>query len=265
MLTTDSLAVQDGISVTAGGCAAGTGLRFAAAADFQPIMKERLAVPGCSPYKREPFRPHASNPLATPAARMSETLELTQNLMARRSVTPADEGCQQVMTERLAALGFAIEPLRFGNVENFWARHVQQRSGLVLRRTHGCGADRRSKSGAGPVRRRSATECSTLPKRRGSIAKPRAARRSVMTCWQPSSAGVTERRAIRFCVSSRVSDIRAAGVAKGFEHEGETARVYTASSQAQQAVPSLSAESRCGRESQASSGGTTPAVTLMPS
>ena len=54
---------------------------------------------------------------------MSETLELTQNLMARRSVTPADEGCQQVMTERLAALGFAIEPLPFGNVENFWARH----------------------------------------------------------------------------------------------------------------------------------------------
>ena len=54
---------------------------------------------------------------------MSETLELTQNLMARRSVTPADEGCQQVLTERLAALGFAIEPLPFGNVENFWARH----------------------------------------------------------------------------------------------------------------------------------------------
>ena len=54
---------------------------------------------------------------------MSETLELTQNLMARRSVTPADEGCQQVMTERLAALGFTIEPLRFGSVENFWARH----------------------------------------------------------------------------------------------------------------------------------------------
>ena len=43
--------------------------------------------------------------------------------MGRRSVTPADEGCQQVMIERLAALGFQIEPLRYGNVENFWARH----------------------------------------------------------------------------------------------------------------------------------------------
>jgi succinyl-diaminopimelate desuccinylase len=53
---------------------------------------------------------------------MSQTLELAQNLMARRSVTPADEGCQQVMMERLAAAGFRTEPLRYGNVENFWAR-----------------------------------------------------------------------------------------------------------------------------------------------
>ena len=52
---------------------------------------------------------------------MSQTLELTQNLMARRSVTPADEGCQAVLIERLAALGFKIEHLRYGNVENFWA------------------------------------------------------------------------------------------------------------------------------------------------
>jgi succinyl-diaminopimelate desuccinylase len=54
---------------------------------------------------------------------MSETLELTKDLMSRRSVTPADEGCQAVMTGRLAALGFKIEPLRYGSVENFWATH----------------------------------------------------------------------------------------------------------------------------------------------
>jgi succinyl-diaminopimelate desuccinylase len=54
---------------------------------------------------------------------MSQTLELTQNLMARRSVTPADEGCQAVLMERLAAVGFKIEPLRYGIVENFWATH----------------------------------------------------------------------------------------------------------------------------------------------
>jgi succinyl-diaminopimelate desuccinylase len=53
---------------------------------------------------------------------MSQTLELTQNLMARRSVTPADEGCQQLMMARLAAAGFRVEQLRYGSVENFWAR-----------------------------------------------------------------------------------------------------------------------------------------------
>jgi succinyl-diaminopimelate desuccinylase len=54
---------------------------------------------------------------------MSSTLELTQNLIARASVTPADAGCQEVLIERLAALGFRIERLRFGGVDNFWATH----------------------------------------------------------------------------------------------------------------------------------------------
>jgi len=53
---------------------------------------------------------------------MSATLELTQQLMARASVTPADEGCQDLMAERLGRLGFQIERLRYGNVDNLWAR-----------------------------------------------------------------------------------------------------------------------------------------------
>jgi succinyl-diaminopimelate desuccinylase len=53
---------------------------------------------------------------------MSRTLDLTLDLMARASVTPADEGCQGVMIARLAALGFQVEKLTYGNVENFWAR-----------------------------------------------------------------------------------------------------------------------------------------------
>ncbi len=53
---------------------------------------------------------------------MSRTLDLTLDLMARASVTPADGGCQDVMTARLAALGFTVEKLDYGNVENFWAR-----------------------------------------------------------------------------------------------------------------------------------------------
>jgi succinyl-diaminopimelate desuccinylase len=53
---------------------------------------------------------------------MSQTLELTQKLLSRRSVTPADEGCQRLMAERLSGAGFTIEMLPFGNVENLWAR-----------------------------------------------------------------------------------------------------------------------------------------------
>lgn len=53
---------------------------------------------------------------------MSATLDLAQALIRRRSVTPADGGCQDLMAERLAALGFAIEPMPFGEVTNLWAR-----------------------------------------------------------------------------------------------------------------------------------------------
>jgi succinyl-diaminopimelate desuccinylase len=52
----------------------------------------------------------------------SPALALTCALIARRSVTPNDDGCQQVLSGRLAPLGFNIEPLRFGQVDNLWAR-----------------------------------------------------------------------------------------------------------------------------------------------
>lgn len=53
---------------------------------------------------------------------MSKTLELAKNLIARQSLTPDDAGCQEVMIERLQALGFHIERMRFGDVDNFYAR-----------------------------------------------------------------------------------------------------------------------------------------------
>ena len=53
---------------------------------------------------------------------MSKTLDLAKDLISRNSVTPEDAGCQQVMTDRLKALGFTIENLRFDDVDNFWAR-----------------------------------------------------------------------------------------------------------------------------------------------
>jgi len=52
---------------------------------------------------------------------MSATVDLTLDLMSRSSVTPADQGCQEVMTRRLVDQGFKIENLRYGNVDNFWA------------------------------------------------------------------------------------------------------------------------------------------------
>ncbi len=53
---------------------------------------------------------------------MSETLELAIDLIRRPSVTPEDAGCQALMMERLAALGFVNEALRFGEVDNLWSR-----------------------------------------------------------------------------------------------------------------------------------------------
>ncbi len=53
---------------------------------------------------------------------MSDTQDLAGDLIARASVTPNDAGCQALLAERLAAIGFGIEHLRFGEVDNLWAR-----------------------------------------------------------------------------------------------------------------------------------------------
>ncbi|HSO81100.1 succinyl-diaminopimelate desuccinylase [Thiocapsa sp.] len=53
---------------------------------------------------------------------MSPTLELACELIRRPSVTPEDAGCQALMAERLAAIGFRIEEMPFGEVANLWAR-----------------------------------------------------------------------------------------------------------------------------------------------
>jgi succinyl-diaminopimelate desuccinylase len=62
----------------------------------------------------------------------SSTLELAMELIRRPSVTPVDAGCQALIAARLARLGFAIEPLPFGNVENLWARRGETKPVLVL-------------------------------------------------------------------------------------------------------------------------------------
>jgi len=54
---------------------------------------------------------------------MSEVLELTCNLIRRRSVTPEDAGCLPLIGGRLERAGFRVEHLRYGEVDNLWAVH----------------------------------------------------------------------------------------------------------------------------------------------
>ncbi len=63
---------------------------------------------------------------------MSDTLRLAIDLMARPSVTPHDEGCQQLLASRLERLGFAVERLRFGEVDNIWAQRGNGRPLVVF-------------------------------------------------------------------------------------------------------------------------------------
>ena len=53
---------------------------------------------------------------------MSETLQLARELISRRSITPADAGCQELIIERLAPLDFAFERFDCNGVANLWAR-----------------------------------------------------------------------------------------------------------------------------------------------
>lgn len=61
---------------------------------------------------------------------MSATLELARDLIARPSITPDDKGCQELLGERLNALGFTLEFMNSGEVTNLWAR--RGKSGPVL-------------------------------------------------------------------------------------------------------------------------------------
>ena len=53
---------------------------------------------------------------------MSRTLDLTKDLLNRKSVTPEDAGCQDMMANILKPLGFEIEDLTFADTKNIWAR-----------------------------------------------------------------------------------------------------------------------------------------------
>lgn len=57
---------------------------------------------------------------------MTKTLDLAKQLISIPSVTPEDLGCQKIIGDRLTKLGFNIENLRFGEVDNLWARYGTQ-------------------------------------------------------------------------------------------------------------------------------------------
>ncbi len=63
---------------------------------------------------------------------MSMTLDLAIDLISRPSITPDDQGCQEVIARRLQTLGFEIQHLRFGQVDNLWARCGHTAPLLVL-------------------------------------------------------------------------------------------------------------------------------------
>ncbi len=52
----------------------------------------------------------------------SDTFTLATELIANQSVTPQDGGCQPLIAQRLARIGFLAEPMRFGEVDNLWIR-----------------------------------------------------------------------------------------------------------------------------------------------
>ena len=63
---------------------------------------------------------------------MSKTLNLTKELISKKSITPLDEGCQDLLISHLELLGFKIEKMAYGNVSNFYARKGHEAPLLVF-------------------------------------------------------------------------------------------------------------------------------------
>lgn len=63
---------------------------------------------------------------------MHPTLALTKQLINCPSITPDDQGCQDIIKQRLQPLGFHLESMRFGKVDNLWARYGTQGPLLVF-------------------------------------------------------------------------------------------------------------------------------------
>ena len=71
---------------------------------------------------------------------MADPLPLAQALIRCASVTPADAGAQDVLAGALERLGFTVTRLRFGAIENLFARARHRRAASLLRRPYRRGA-----------------------------------------------------------------------------------------------------------------------------
>src|SRR5690606_21638220 len=96
---------------------------------------------GCDPGRGAECWARSRLPAAAPAidptgcpdmTQTSDVLALASELIARPSVTPDDAGCQALLAARLARAGFALEHLRYGEVDNLWATHGSGGPVLVL-------------------------------------------------------------------------------------------------------------------------------------
>ena len=71
-----------------------------------------------------------------PLTALNATLYLAEQLIARRSITPDDAGCQDVLAARLSPLGFACETIISGpesfRVTNLWARRAGRSERTVV-------------------------------------------------------------------------------------------------------------------------------------
>ena len=63
---------------------------------------------------------------------MSKTLNLTKELISKKSITPLDEGCQELLISHLELLGFKIEKMPYGKVKNFYAKKGHEAPLLVF-------------------------------------------------------------------------------------------------------------------------------------
>ena len=64
----------------------------------------------------------SNTPVAQDAPTALTTLALARELMSRRSITPNDAGCQELIIDRLTPFGFQFERIEQGGVTNLWAR-----------------------------------------------------------------------------------------------------------------------------------------------